>query len=435
MKTNRIPIQTNEMPKDIFLWRALVLLGMICLVYTESLKAQVSTAPLTFVNSTLLSGTAGSVGAVYKFQNVTDGVDAHVSLSAKYNGASVSNVDIPSSTTGYDPAFQPNISIASGTSGSPKTSYVEWEIRFKKTGTSTDTSLANISATAIDVDGNNNLQEKVQAYTPSSYSVNSPNELTLSTDGSSVTALGSTTDYSGMDSSVKAVMFQMNFQNVSLIKYRTGGVYKTSTTSRQFSIYFKAFFVQYTPLPVELLYFRATANSESKVNLNWATASEINNSYFVLERSEDGKEFYEIKVLAGAGNTSKTKYYAYTDESPMDGINYYRLIQTDHDGHQKVYDPISVNIIPKKRDLVIDNVYPNPFKASTRITLSAPTSDVVQISVLNSQGIETQSLLAESVSGTQLWSVSGLQELEAGVYFLQASQNGVVSKTFRLMKN
>lgn len=435
MKKNKGQVGLNENPRTLFLRATLIALGLLYVLKPGIILAQSSTSPLTFINSTVISGTAGSVDAVYKFQNVTSGVDAHVRLSAKYNGATVSNVDIPSSTTGYDPAFQPNISIANGTSGSPKTSYVEWEIRFKKAGTDTDTSLANISATAIDVDGNSNLQEKVQAYTPSSYSVNSPNELTLSTDGSSVTALGSTTDYSGMDSSVKAVMFQMNFQNVNLITYRTGGVSKTSTTARQFSIYFKAFFAQNTPLPVELMYFKATLNSESKVKLNWATASETNNAYFVVERSDDGREFYEIKALPGAGNSSKTNYYAFVDESPSEGLNYYRLIQTDHDGNQKVYDPVSVNIIPKRKDLVIDNVYPNPFKASTRITFSAPTRDEVQISVLNSQGMETKSIRAESVSGTQLWSLTGLQELEPGVYFLQASQNGLVSKTFRLMKN
>jgi len=403
--------------------------------YTYPIFAQSSTSPLTFINSALISGTAGSVDATYKFQNVTSGVDAHVKLSAKYNGASVSNVDIPASTTGYDPAFQPTITIASGTSGSPKTSYVEWEIRFKKAGTSTDTSLAYISATAIDVDGNNNIQEKVQAYTPSSYSVNSPNELTLSTDGSSVTALGSTTDYSGMDSSVKAVMFQMNFQNVNLITYRTGGVNKTSSTSRQFSIYFKAFFAQYTPLPVELMYFRAVSNSESTVDLNWATASEINNSYFTIERSADGMEFYEIKVLPGSGNSSKTNYYKYRDDSPIEGTNYYRLTQTDHDGYQKIYSPVSVKVVVKKESLSIDHVYPNPFNMNASFTLSAPCNDDVRIAVLNSQGLETKSVLAESVVGTKTWKVSGLQELEAGVYFLQASQNGVVSKTFRLMKN
>lgn len=410
---------------------------ILCFIFVLRIQSysQISSSPLTFINSTLISGTAGNVNAVYKFQSVTDGVDAHVTLSDKYNGASIGSVDIPASTTGYDPAFQPTISIASGSSGSPKTSYVEWQIRFKKAGTSDDTSLAFISATAIDVDGNSTRQEIVQAYTPSSYSVNSPNELTVSTDGVSVTALGSMTDYSGMDSAVKAVMFQMNFQNVNLITYRTGGVNKGSSNTRQFSIYFKAFFTESSPLPVDLLYFTAEIKDNSSVSLNWATATEINNSYFSVERSDDAENYHELGSLPGAGNSSSTRNYGYTDKHPNHGTNYYRLIQIDHDGNQKIYDPVVVNFNSKVSDLTIDNVYPNPFRASAKISISSPSDDLMHISILNAQGVEKKSVVTQSINGESTWNVSGLQDLESGVYFLQASQNGVLSKTFRLMKN
>ncbi len=403
--------------------------------FDHSLLAQVNSTPLVFVNSTLISGSNGAVNAVYKFPTVTDGVDAQVTLSAISNGASLSDVDIPASNTGYDPAFQPYVTLASGTSGSPKTCYIEWKIRFKKEGTNTDTTLSAISATAIDVDGTTNLQEKVQAYTPSSYSVNSPNGMTVTTDGVSVTSIGPTTNYNGIDSAVKSVMFQMNFENVNLITYRTGGINKSSSSARQFSIYFKAFFEEVTPLPVELLYFNAEAIDKKAVDLNWATGSETNNAYFILERGIDGINFEEMTALQGAGTTSKTSYYHYRDNSPEEGINYYRLIQTDHDGYQRIYEPIVVNLKDNIKELSIDNVFPNPFKAQTMITLSAPKEAVVQLSLLNSQGVAERSLVTEAIKGSMTWNVSGLQDLESGVYFLQAEQNGVISKTIRILKN
>ncbi|MBP6334107.1 MAG: T9SS type A sorting domain-containing protein [Bacteroidia bacterium] len=387
------------------------------------------------MNPTLISGTNGAVNAIYRFSNVTDGVDARVTLSAISQSATMSDIDIPASTTGYDPAFQPYVNCPSGTSGSPKTSYIEWQIRFKVAGTNTDTSLTQISATAIDVDGSSTLQERVQAYTPVSYSVNSPNSLTVTQDASSVTAVGPGTNYNGIDSAVKSVMFQMNFANVNLITYRTGGVNRSSAGARQFSIYFKAFFQEATPLPVELIHFKARATKKETVLLDWATASETNNAYFLIERSEDGKDFEEIAAIAGAGNSTRTRHYEYTDEAPMEGVNYYRLVQTDHDGQTKIYDPVTVTLAEEAKALSIDNVFPNPFRANAMITLSAPLDEGVEISFLNSQGVSEKSILTESSKGSTTYTLTGLENLESGVYYIQATQNGVISKTIRMIKN
>ncbi|HNS12462.1 MAG TPA: T9SS type A sorting domain-containing protein [Bacteroidia bacterium] len=434
MKTVEKIIQKQfiQVRKD--LWLRVLKLFFPAILFSAMGFAQQSSASLTFINPTLVSGTAGAVNAVYKFQNVTDGVDARVTLSAISNGATVSNVDIPSSTTGYNPAFQPTVTIASGSSSNPKTSYIEWQIRFKKAGTDTDTTLDNVSATAIDVDGNNSIQERVQAYTPSSYSVNSPNELTISTDGTSVTALGSTTDYSGIDSSIKAVMFQMNFLNVNLITYRTGGVNKTSSTTRQFSIYFKAFFTEWTPLPVELVFFDASVNKQNKVDLSWTTASETNNAFFSIERSDGSENFIEIAVISGSGNSTQTRNYKYRDEFPLKGESYYRLIQYDHDGYQKIYDPVKIKIKSVTTDLSIQGIYPNPILNNAQIEVSAANDDAVKISIFNSNGVPERTIIGNNEADSAIWRIGGLEDLESGVYYVQASQSGKVSKTVRMVK-
>lgn len=412
---------------------------LLCVVFVlsvtmQDLRGQVNSTPLVFMNATLISGTNGAVNAVYEFPDVTDGVDAQVKIVSKYNSAGFDEVDIPASNTGYDPAFQPYVRVASGSSGNPKTSYIEWEIRFKKANTSTDTTLAFISATAIDVDGTSNLQERVQAYTPSSYSVNSPNYLTVSTDGSSVTALGPNTNYNGIDSSVKAVMFQMNFENVNIITYRTGGVNQSSSTTRQFSIYFKAFFEEVNPLPVELLHFTAEAGPKQTVNLNWATASETNNAYYTIEWSEDGENYEELNSIPGAGNTTQKSYYKYTDLSPLPGLNFYRLIQTDYDGSQRIYDPVRVTVQERKGSLSIDHVYPNPVNDETRVILTTPQTENIELRLINSSGKEERTIQIDRLKSDRTWHINDLQDLEAGVYYLQASQDGKVSKTIRLLK-
>jgi len=80
-------------------------------------------------------------------------------------------------------------------------------------------------------------------------------------------------------------------------------------------------------LPVKLVYFKSNCNL-SKVN--WLTATEINNDYFVLEGSNNGLVWSNIGKIIGGGNVSVETYYEYdVSESPW---NYYRLKQVDYDG-------------------------------------------------------------------------------------------------------
>lgn len=83
-------------------------------------------------------------------------------------------------------------------------------------------------------------------------------------------------------------------------------------------------------LPIELLYFDAR-KVDNRVELGWATASEVNNEYFSVERSTNGKNFHQLSIIDGAGNSSERRDYGYTDYVPY-VENYYQLAQHDYDG-------------------------------------------------------------------------------------------------------
>ncbi len=85
-------------------------------------------------------------------------------------------------------------------------------------------------------------------------------------------------------------------------------------------------------LPITLLSFNAEVNSVKLVDATWVTASEVNNDYFTLERSRDGQTWFGVGTVQGAGNSSTTLDYLYTDDAPFSGTSYYRLKQTDFDG-------------------------------------------------------------------------------------------------------
>src|SRR5690606_15746854 len=98
-------------------------------------------------------------------------------------------------------------------------------------------------------------------------------------------------------------------------------------------------------------------------HLSWRTESEINNSYFTLERSSNAIDFTAIKTISGAGTSHSGIDYEYYDKTPQGGVNYYRLSQTDFDGTRTYFDIQSVYFEPYSGV----NIYPNPNKGTFSI--------------------------------------------------------------------
>lgn len=98
-----------------------------------------------------------------------------------------------------------------------------------------------------------------------------------------------------------------------------------------------------SPLPIELLDFTVTAQT-GHVDLNWSTASEINNDFFVIERSADLQNIQTIgNRVQGAGNSTTARAYSMIDPNPLLGVSYYRLVQTDFNGDKTSGDWVAVN--------------------------------------------------------------------------------------------
>jgi hypothetical protein len=98
------------------------------------------------------------------------------------------------------------------------------------------------------------------------------------------------------------------------------------------------------PLPVTLLNFKATEKNQTQVFLQWTTSNEINNDYFAIEVSADGKIFHEAGRVNGAGNSTSIINYTFIDFAPLNGISYYRLKQTDKNGKTEYSSIVSVTI-------------------------------------------------------------------------------------------
>lgn len=110
-----------------------------------------------------------------------------------------------------------------------------------------------------------------------------------------------------------------------------------------------------TVLPIELLFFSAEFVN-GKVDLKWATASELNFDYFSVERSSGGMVFSEIGQVKGNGTSRERHNYSFTDINPLVGKSYYRLKSIDYDRHTEDSEIVFINTTGRKKVFL----YPNP---------------------------------------------------------------------------
>lgn len=135
------------------------------------------------------------------------------------------------------------------------------------------------------------------------------------------------------------------------------------------------------PLPVELLYFKAKS-LKGEVQLVWATASEINNDHFVIERSKDAVEWLPLDSVDGAGNSSVEQHYVDVDDDPLTGVSYYRLKQVDFDGNFSHSNVVTVTF--EKTEEI--SLFPNPTKGHINVAIRSDEGESIYISVYDAQG-------------------------------------------------
>ena len=121
-------------------------------------------------------------------------------------------------------------------------------------------------------------------------------------------------------------------------------------------------FTSSNPLNIEYGYFKVTKQNETSL-IQWSTVSETNSKYFILQRSDDSKYFSDIATINAKGNSLTGNEYQFIDSKPLDGINYYRLKETDING--TVSYSKAIQIIFSKSSKIF--IYPNPAKDFVRV--------------------------------------------------------------------
>ena len=183
-------------------------------------------------------------------------------------------------------------------------------------------------------------------------------------------------------------------------------------------------------LPVKLLSLVALPQNNNSINVTWATATELNNAYFDLERSTDGKQFEAITRIAGNGTTNALHHYSFLDTKPATGINYYRLRQIDYDGKATVSPVVSAVLTQQNANLVING---NPVADELHATLTAETATTLTVALFAIDGklIQTQTIAAQAGRNEITANTANLPQ---GSYLLKVTNERGISYIARFVK-
>lgn len=239
------------------------------------------------------------------------------------------------------------------------------------------------------------------------------------------------------------IMFQWIEQNSSGIEFwtplpdNTSGapIAITQTLSNSTLNYYKVTLGSVAaPLPVELTNFSATCSHNGTL-LKWSTASEINNDYFTIKRSDDGENYYILTTISGNNTSHIENNYQYVDSKPNTGPIYYQLSQTDYNGDETDLKLASAYCSDYNSGITEDFfIINNPAQENVQIQITGIVGKDYTVSFVDQLGrqlTERKIHLTQSEEKTDF----NIQSLSEGIYnVVFYSNSNIITKQLIIIK-
>jgi hypothetical protein len=181
------------------------------------------------------------------------------------------------------------------------------------------------------------------------------------------------------------------------------------------------------PLPVTLVSFKAEKRTDNMQQpstlLRWRTTSETNSDHFDIQRSGDGKKWFDIGVVQASGDKASDTDYSFIDQTPTDGENIYRLKMVDRDGTFAYSSLQGLNF----GSLTV--FYPNPIK--TRLLIKGLVGSEAKISKV--QVWDASGKLVRESTGVPAEGID-MSQLPTGIYTVSIARHNGLATVRKVVK-
>jgi hypothetical protein len=407
---------------------AFVLLSALISLYSSA------QTQLSFTGTPTTGGTFGAVNSTYTYNNVgTTGsttIKAVIKIVSKDGNASLNLIDATSG--GSSRAWQP---VINGSATNGGCWGMTFSISFYDAATNAPLVLTNFAASGIDIDGNGGtLREYNEAYGLSSYTVESPSNLSISTAPGGYRFQSPQTQYSGIlltQTNVAATWYYTNTQTM-LVKIGAccvgGSCSASGASERQYSLNFYdavGYGDGMIVLPVDFINLFAQ-QARDKNYIFWQVAAEAGLKEYLVEKSANGTDGFETAGRVTATNTNQQiNQYQFIDNNSTSS-SFYRIKAIDNDGRYKYSSIIRVSGGRVDEKLSLFN---NGGGNVSFALVTADAGDLV-IRVTDQNGRLVQHNIVQCLSGMNKYSLDNFSSNPRGIYFLHiTAPNGTTYKS------
>lgn len=183
-----------------------------------------------------------------------------------------------------------------------------------------------------------------------------------------------------------------------------------------------------SPTPVEIISLGANCNNEMVI-LSWTTVSEINNDYFIVEKSCDARQFYTVGRVDGAGNSNSIVNYIFKDLEQTCYDSFYRLKQVDFNGVFKYSEIITINCYVNSEPII--SVFPNPFDGRNININTNTIIENVKIEIYDATGRTMYKTIINQIDDNSHLTL--YNKLKPGVYTIKLFFSNYISRHFVIL--
>jgi len=395
-------MNTNGTLKNIFK----SILAIILLFISTAVIAQ---PKFNFRNPVLVSGTALSKGATYRFPSVRNNVDALVKIDTLVGGITLTNID--RTADGFQEAFQPEYNIPAAKNG-----YVDFTVTFVKKGTNTTQNQGWVELSGLDIDGYTYQGKKLVEYNRIDMGGGTVDfdmmggEIMVSTQGTAHTATNITGTLFGqsVDTLATKIMFTVKNNSVTTFKYRVGSNNQmTQGMPRYASMYFLPFTYNNSFLASKTVNEFKGVKKMNSVELIWSLIAHNDINTVVIEKATTPNSFKSI------GETNKSQIH-FTDNN-FNTTSYYRLKLVSFTGAIQY----SNTVVIRSGTAATDNsfkVYPSVISSTATVSVNAVRGQqaTLQLVDLNGRTISQQNLNLQQ--GSNNLSITKPNNITSGTY-------------------